>query len=292
MIAMNQSLIIQSALEKVSPKLEGDFLYTQTSDIVTKIQREPFINSLLIEYRALVKSEVEKDYNLTFDTDFSGCDRVNDNVFVIQEDESKRDDQNRPHFLFMFWKRPGSDSLDQEENHSEVERTDVCMNWDETKAWCEHVLTLAGEGKEIQQIFSLLQQELEDAEKSYKEKTECETASIGNLRVYPNSNNNYHSPSVWVKDEDANITIAIWKEDIGEITEFAESRDSHVKRINNIHDDTDEHLLLLWDYNGDEVYLDIHFHTRKYHSFVRISEEQLPELCNELVKVRTSKERM
>lgn len=289
---MNQSLTLQSALKKVSVKLEGDFLHIQTSDAIAKIHRESFVNSLLVEYRALIKSEVEKEYNLSFDTDFSGSDRATDNVFVIQEDEDKQDDQNRPHFLFMLWKYSDSDSLNQDEAQSTEKRIDVHLNWDETKAWCEHVLTLVGKGEKIEQILSLIQQELMDEDKSYKEKLEFNTASIGNLKVYPNTNNHYHSPSVWVKDESANISIAIWKEDIEEIMEFAESHNSHVKRINNIHEDAEEHLLLLWDYNGDDVYLDIHFYTRKYHSFVRISQEQLPELCKELVKVQVSKERI
>jgi len=292
MITMNQTSALQSALEKVSVNLEGDFLHIQTSKAVAKIQSEPFVKSLLVEYRALIKSEVENEYNLSFDTDFSGCDRVNDNVFVIQEDEDKHDDQNRPHFLFMFWNHLDNDSLNQEEVRLSEIRLDVHLNWDETKAWCEHVLTLVDKGEKIEQILSLIQQELMDEDKSYKEKLEFNTASIGNLKVYPNTNNHYHSPSVWVKDESANISIAIWKEDIEEIMEFAESHNSHVKRINNIHEDAEEHLLLLWDYNGDDVYLDIHFHTRKYHSFVRISQEQLPELCKELVKVQVSKERI
>lgn len=258
--------MLQNMLEKVKTVIDGDHLIVSCPELTVKLERKEFMDTLWHQYKTLIECEIEEEYELTFDTDFSGCMSSVYGDFVIQEEETEEGEKQNFVFRFCF---PETEDTEEDEI---PKRIDIPANWEETKLWCEFVLRLDGRDEDIRSLRDDIIQEKEENEKSSRERAEKVAASLHGISIYPSSSIDHHA--VWFEDEDANIQIHILVEELSDIADVL-SGDSDSLKIDNTYEDED-HLYFEW--NEEETQLSVHFIAEDGKSVVTLSKKQAEEL--------------
>lgn len=269
---MNQNISLVDVLQKVTPVLNGNYVVVSCSELTARVEKNTFIDTLLVQYRALIESELKGVYDVEFDTEFAGCENPQHEAFLIQEVTEHNGEKQNFVFAFGF----------PQKNEEKRRILEIIMDWDETKLWCEYVLLLAGRRDEV---FTL-KQELVEKAKDNEEWFNKVILAVGDIVIHP-AHYSIH-PSFVLTPRTIHNSLSIRIEDVKEIytflTEIQNVSDTNNYRTLRIYDmyGTGHSVMIHWD-----TILSFHFETTEGTVPITFSNSQISQLekgCLKLIK--------
>lgn len=269
---MNHNVSLVDVLQKVTPVLDGNYIIVSCSELTARVEKNTFIDTLLMQYRALIANELAGDYDVEFDTEFAGCENPQQEAFLIQDVAEHNGEKQNFVFAFGF-----------PQNNEEKRRViEIIMDWDETKLWCEYVLLLADR---MDEVFTL-KQELVEKEKDEEEWFNKVILAVGDIVIHP-AHYSIH-PSFVLTTRTIHNSLSIRIDDVIEIYKFLmeiqNASDTNSYRTLRIYDmyGTGHSVMIHWD-----TILSFHFETTEGTLPITFSNSEIPQLekgCLKLIK--------